>query len=83
MEITERHALAAALLRREIPAVRTMILNVVGDTPLKREELFQEIKVRYKISLEVLNDVGMVELSSLVKEGVLVRPKHGYYKKAA
>lgn len=81
--IEDRHDFAASIIRGDIPNMPDMLLAVTTrDTPMKREEIFSALRMRYGISHELANDLAKDELGILVEDGKLIRPKRGYYVRA-
>jgi len=80
MVVTDRPSYSAAVLRGDVPGPQELMTSILGVKVMKREEIIQEMTTRYGFVRECAEDICHSTLRDLVADGILDRPKRGYYR---
>jgi hypothetical protein len=82
MIINSRSEYTAACARRDIDPVDKLVLKILGDDIMKREEIYSQLGTRYGFSKELCVDLVTDVICDMTDDGILERVKKGYYRVA-
>lgn len=76
-----RQEYTAAVMRGELKPMRKLLLEIVPDYPMKREDIIHALEDRYGFDEPLAIDVGAIGLKELVDANLLERVKRAYYRR--